>query len=61
MPGKPDQSLLVKAVGWQDPDLQMPPKKKLSDRQIADLARWVQMGAAVAAAEGGDGGGRCRA
>src|SRR5262249_36693351 len=34
----------IKAIGYKD-DLQMPPKKKLSDRQIADLTTWVKMGA----------------
>ncbi|MBI3879454.1 MAG: PSD1 domain-containing protein [Verrucomicrobia bacterium] len=46
VPGKPDQSLLIKAVTYKDPDLQMPPKnKKLTDQQIADLTAWVKMGA----------------
>src|SRR6516162_3774710 len=26
VPGKPDESLLMKAVGWEDADLRMPPK-----------------------------------
>src|SRR5580693_5959155 len=38
VPGKPEDSLLIKAVRYTDPDLQMPPKdQKLSDQQIADL------------------------
>jgi cytochrome c553 len=46
VPGDPEKSLLIKAVRYTDPDLQMPPKdKKLSDEQIADLAAWVKMGA----------------
>lgn len=46
VPGKPDASLLIKAVRYTDEDLQMPPKgKKLSDEQIADLENWVKMGA----------------
>ena len=46
VPGHPEQSLLIKAVRYTDPDLQMPPKnKKLSDAQIADLVTWVKMGA----------------
>ncbi|MDB6032540.1 MAG: Protein of unknown function (DUF1553)/Protein of unknown function (DUF1549)/Planctomycete [Verrucomicrobiales bacterium] len=46
VPGNPDKSLLVKAVRYTDPDLQMPPKnKKLSTEQIADLEAWVKMGA----------------
>ena len=46
VPGKPDESLLIQAVRYQDEELQMPPKGgKLSDRQIADLAEWVRRGA----------------
>src|SRR5437660_1559335 len=44
--GDPEKSLLIKAVRYTDPDLQMPPKgEKLSDAQIADLEAWVKMGA----------------
>jgi len=44
--GNPDQSVIIKAVRYTDPDLQMPPKgEKLSDQQIADLTEWVKMGA----------------
>src|SRR4051812_12681751 len=48
LPRKPEASLLIKAVQWQDKDLQMPPEKaggKLTDSQIADLAQWVKQGA----------------
>src|SRR2546421_1229569 len=45
LPGKPDDSLLIKAVRYLDPDLQMPPKKKLSQRQIDDLCKWIKIGA----------------
>jgi cytochrome c553 len=46
VPGNPEKSLLIKAVNYTDPDLQMPPKgDKLSDQQIADLTAWVRMGA----------------
>ena len=46
VPGNPDQSLLIQAVRYTNPDLQMPPKdKKLSATQIADLEAWVKMGA----------------
>ena len=37
-------SLLIKAITWED-DLQMPPKKKLTPDQIADLKTWIGMGA----------------
>src|SRR6476660_8599573 len=42
--GKAAESLLIKAVK-QTGDLKMPPDKKLSDAQIADLERWVAAGA----------------
>ena len=45
VPGDPEKSLLIRAVRHVDEDLQMPPKKKLSDVQIALLAQWVKMGA----------------
>ena len=46
VPGDPDKSLLIKAVRYTDPDLQMPPKgDKLSAEQINDLVTWVKMGA----------------
>src|SRR5712675_1609623 len=34
VPGKTDASLLLKAVGYQDEDLRMPPKGKLPDDQV---------------------------
>ncbi|MBI3882523.1 MAG: DUF1553 domain-containing protein [Verrucomicrobia bacterium] len=45
LPGKPEASLLVKAVRYADTKLQMPPKRKLSDAQITDLEAWIKMGA----------------
>jgi hypothetical protein len=45
VPGTPNDSLLVKAVNYTDPDLQMPPKKKLTDAEIAVLTEWVKIGA----------------
>lgn len=45
VPGKPAESRLVDAVRHVDEDFKMPPDKKLPDRQIADLVRWVEMGA----------------
>jgi cytochrome c553 len=44
VPGKPNQSLLIKAIRWTDKDLQMP-KEKLAAEVIADFEKWVQMGA----------------
>jgi mono/diheme cytochrome c family protein len=46
VPGKPDESLLIRSIRHLEPDLEMPPKKpKLSDAIIADLVAWVKMGA----------------
>jgi len=45
VPGDSEASLLIKAVRYTDPDLQMPKDKKLDDDQIADLVAWVKMGA----------------
>ena len=45
VPGKPDESRLIVAVRYADPDLQMPPKEKLSAAQIRELEAWVTMGA----------------
>jgi hypothetical protein len=42
--GKPDESLLIKAVRYHD-DLRMPPTGKLSVRQIENLEKWVKLGA----------------
>src|SRR5437588_1800854 len=41
----PEKSVLIKAVRHEDEDLKMPPKKKLSDAQIAVLTEWVKIGA----------------
>ena len=46
VPGKPEESLLIKAIRYDNPDLQMPPKgKKLSAEQISILTEWVKLGA----------------
>jgi hypothetical protein len=44
VPGKPDESLLVKAVR-RSGDLQMPPDDKLSDETIKEFEDWVRGGA----------------
>ena len=45
VPGEPNKSLLIRAVRHEDENLKMPEDGKLADRQIADLVRWVEMGA----------------
>ncbi|HEV8291996.1 MAG TPA: DUF1549 domain-containing protein, partial [Tepidisphaeraceae bacterium] len=45
VPGDPERSVLIEAIRYKNEDLQMPPKQRLSDQQIADFVAWVQMGA----------------
>jgi hypothetical protein len=45
LPGKPDESLLIKKVRWSDAEHQMPPEKKLTAAEIALLEEWVKRGA----------------
>src|SRR5688572_6386622 len=45
VPGNPEESLLIKAVSYQQADLKMPPTGRLSDQDVAALAEWVRMGA----------------
>jgi mono/diheme cytochrome c family protein len=45
IPGKPDESPLIRAVRYKDEDTAMPPRKRLTDAQVADLETWVRIGA----------------
>src|SRR4051794_36606947 len=45
VPGKPDESLIVRALA-HDGELKMPPKAKLSAAEIAAVRDWVKAGAA---------------
>ncbi|MCO6046978.1 PSD1 and planctomycete cytochrome C domain-containing protein [Aeoliella sp. ICT_H6.2] len=42
---KPEQSLLLRAISYDDPDLQMPPRSKMPDREIELLRQWIASGA----------------
>jgi uncharacterized membrane protein len=44
VPGDPDKSRLIDAIGYEDGELQMPPDGKLPAQSIADLTEWVRMG-----------------
>ena len=44
VPGKPEESLLIRAVRHEG-ELKMPPDGKLSDHQIGDLVAWIKSGA----------------
>jgi mono/diheme cytochrome c family protein len=43
-PRKPENSRLLKGLDYSDPDFRMPPKGKLSDKDIATLTKWVKEG-----------------
>ena len=46
IPGDPEKSRLIQAIRQTNDGLKMPPKKKLTDEEIADLAKWIADGAA---------------
>lgn len=45
VPGKVADSLLMKAICYNDKDMQMPPKEQLPATVIADFEQWITMGA----------------
>jgi cytochrome c553 len=45
VPGQPEKSLLLEAVRYRSEALQMPPKGKLAERDIAVLEEWLRRGA----------------
>ncbi|MCA0187740.1 MAG: hypothetical protein LCH90_17445 [Proteobacteria bacterium] len=45
VPGDPKQSHLIEAVQYTNPEMEMPPKGKLSANEIAIFEQWVSMGA----------------
>ena len=45
VPGKPDQSLLMRVINYRDRNLQMPPSGKLADSEIELLRVWIESGA----------------
>ena len=44
-PGNPAKSLILQAVMHASPELAMPPKEKLTARDVAVLERWIRDGA----------------
>jgi cytochrome c553 len=44
IPGKPDESLLIRAIRQVDSRLKMPLGGKLTDEEINDLTKWVELG-----------------
>ncbi len=48
VPGDPNESLLMKAIRYEDKEMEMPPRKeggKLPDEVIAKFEQWIRMGA----------------
>ena len=45
VPGDPEKSLIIKAMRYTVEDLEMPPKGKLTDEEIAAMAHWIRIGA----------------
>ena len=44
-PGAPEKSLLMEAITYGNPDLEMPPKGKLPASKIAHIEQWIRSGA----------------
>src|SRR5262245_57376890 len=44
IPGKPDESPLIKALRYED-GLEMPPRDQLPDSVIANFVKWIEIGA----------------
>src|SRR2546430_2553705 len=44
VPGKPNESLLIKSLQHQG-DIKMPPKNRLADSVVQDFVQWIAMGA----------------
>ncbi len=46
VPWEPERSALMRSLRWEgDSDLNMPPNRRLDDAVIADVERWIRMGA----------------
>jgi hypothetical protein len=45
VPGEPEKSLLIKAIRYADPKLQMPMGGRLPEAVIRDFEAWIEMGA----------------
>ena len=45
VPGAPEESLLIEAISYTNPELQMPPEGALPAEELAHLVDWVRRGA----------------
>ena len=53
VPGKPEESLMITAMSYEDLDLQMPEKKQLPKQIVDDFRKWVKDGAVDPRKSGG--------
>jgi len=44
-PEAPSQSLLLRAISYEDEDLRMPPRNRLQASEVERIRRWLEMGA----------------
>ncbi|QDT66517.1 PSD1 and planctomycete cytochrome C domain-containing protein [Calycomorphotria hydatis] len=55
VPGKPFESMLIRVISGEDPDLQMPPDdERLSEKEVQIQSLWVKQGAQMPAELHGD-------
>src|SRR5262245_48701331 len=45
VPNHPEKSLLIEAIRYGNPDLEMPPKNRLPANVVADFESWIRLGA----------------
>lgn len=45
VPGNLKKSWIYHAITWEDEDLEMPPKYKMSDEEIVHIKEWIELGA----------------
>ncbi len=45
VPGKPEKSLLLEAISYKDPDLEMPPTHRLTEQEVMFFRQWIAAGA----------------
>ncbi len=44
-PGKPDDSLLIRALEYSSENARMPPQHRLPDATVEDFRKWIAEGA----------------
>ncbi len=44
-PGEPEKSLLLEAIRYGNPDMQMPPQNRLAKAEVEAIEKWIRLGA----------------